>query len=123
MSQPSIATEGTFTPDDLLISGPVVTESVVVPTGQTILRGTVMGKITSGGKLIKSLSGASDGSQTPSGIAVEAITTSGDVTTLVYTSGVFNSNALDLGASHTLASIKAALRDKGIYFEPANAAR
>lgn len=121
--QPSIITEGTFTPDDLLISGPVVTESVVVPTGQTILRGTVMGKITSGGKLIKSLSGASDGSQTPYGIAVEAITTSGDVTTLVYTSGVFNSNALDLGASHTLASIKAALRDKGIFFEPANAAR
>lgn len=123
MSQPSIATEGTFTPDDLLISGPVVTESVVVPTGQTILRGTVMGKITTGGKLIKSLSGASDGSQTPYGIAVEAITTSGDVTTLVYTAGVFNSNALDLGASHTLATIKAALRDKGIFFEPANAAR
>ena len=93
--QPSITTEGTFTPDDLLISG----------------------------KLIKSLSGASDGSQTPYGIAVEAITTSGDVTTLVYTSGVFNSNALELGASHTLASIKAALRDKGIFFEAANAAR
>lgn len=123
MSQPTLVSEGTFTPDDLLISGPVTTESVVIPTGQTILRGTVMGKITSGGKLIKSLSGASDGSQTPYGIAVEAVTTTGDVTTLVYTSGVFNSNALDLGASHTLASIKAALRDKGIFFEAANAAR
>lgn len=121
--QPTLISEGTFTPDDLLISGPVTTESVVIPTGQTILRGTVMGKITTGGKLIKSLSAASDGSQTPYGIAVEAVTTSGDVTTLVYTSGVFNSNAFDLGASHTLATIKAALRDKGIFFEPANAAR
>lgn len=123
MSQPKYATEGTFTPDDLVISGDIVTESVIIPTGQTILRGTVLGKITTGGKLIKSLSAASDGSQTPYAIAAEAVTTTGDTTTLAYIAGVFNSNALDIGTAHTVATIKAGLRDKGIFIQSAEAAR
>lgn len=123
--QPKFASEGTHTPSDLVIQGPITSESIVLASGAgSLTRGTVLGKITASGKYLKSLSGASDGSQTPDLILCEDIdATSADKTTLAYSSGVFNSNALVLGASHTLASIKEGLRAKNIIIQAANAAR
>jgi hypothetical protein len=121
--QPKTVSEGTYIPDDLIIGGEIKTRTIVIPTGQTIKRGTVLGKITSGGKYIKSLSAASDGSQTPDLIAAEDVTTTGDYTTLAYEAGIFNASALDIGTAHTIASIQEGLRVKGIYMEVANATR
>lgn len=123
--QPSFASEGTFTPDDLLISGPTTSESIVLASGAGVLtRGTVIGKITASGKYLKSLSAAVDGSQTPDLILAEDVdATSADKTTLAYASGVFNSGALILGSAHTIASIKEGLRAKNIQIQAANAVR
>jgi hypothetical protein len=113
----TLATEGTYNPDHLLAGAmPVKTRKVTIGTSQTIVRGHVLGQITSGGNVIVSLSAASDGSQTPRFIAAESITTSGSTAeAIVYEAGDFNEAALTLGASHTIASIREALRGLGIF--------
>lgn len=88
----------------------------------SVVRGEVVGVITATGKVRPSLSASSDGSQTPFGIAAEDITADdespqADKQVNVYVRGSFNENALTLGASHTVASIREGLRDKGIYLE------
>lgn len=120
----TFATEGTYTPDSLLTGGmPPKAIKVTIAASQTISRGHVLGQITSGGNVIISLSAASDGSQVPRYIAAEAITTSGSTAeAIVYEAGEFNQNALTLGASHTVASIREGLRGLGIYLTNAVAA-
>lgn len=106
--------------DDLFGSdvGNIIARKYTLISGQNVVRGTVLGQITSGGKLNKSLSAAGDGSGTPFGIAVQDVdASSGDKEIDVYTRGSFNEHALILGASHTVASIREGLRDKGIYLE------
>lgn len=113
----TLATEGTYNPDNLIAGDmPVRVRKVTIGTSQTIVRGHVLGQITSGGNVIVSLSAASDGSQTPRFIAAESITTTGATAeALVYESGDFNEDALTLGASHTVASIREGLRGLGIF--------
>lgn len=118
-------TEGTYVPDALiagnasLLLGNVVT----LVTGQKVVRGAVLGKITSGGKYALSLSAAADGSQTPDRIAAEDCdATSADAPVLAYKRGDFNANALTLGTGHTIASITEGLRAKGIALLPSVAA-
>lgn len=106
--------------DDLIGSGAdqLLARKYTLVSGQNVVRGTLLGVITSGGKVNKSLSGASDGSQTPFGIAaVDANATAGDVEILVYTRGTFNENAVTYGTAHTASSVREGLRDKGIYLE------
>lgn len=114
-------TSDVWTPADDLIGSDgdaLLARKYTLVSGQNVVRGTVLGQITSGGKLNKSLSAGGDGSQTPFGIAAEdADATGGDVDVLVYTRGSFNEHALTLGASHTVASIREGLRGKGIYLE------
>jgi len=93
-------------------------------TGHTVLRGTLLGVITSGGKVIPSLSAAGDGSETPFGIAaVDADSNAGpdsppaDRQIDVFVRGTFNENRVIFGASHTAASVREALRAKGIFLE------
>ena len=109
----------TFTYDDILAGDfPVVTESVTIASGQNLVRGTVLGKITSGGKYVKSLSASSDGSQTPDAILLEDCDASeADKVAPVAISGSLNPNALTYGDSHTAASIKAGLRAKSIFLK------
>lgn len=107
-----------WTPDGLVASNAsmLYSEPGTLLSGQNLARGAVLGKITSGGKLVLSLSGASDGSQVPYGILVDDVNASaGDKPCLVYVRGDFQAQALTLGASHTLASIEAGLRDRGIF--------
>ena len=113
----SFATEGTYTPDSLIAGNAdlLVARKVTIISGQNLARGSVLGKITASGKYNLSLSGASDGSQTPDLILGEAADASaGDVTALAYARGDFLTTALTLGASHTVASITEGLRAKGI---------
>lgn len=80
-------------------------------------RGTVVG-IDGSGDVLKSLSAAGDGSQTPFGICAQT-TTADDTEVLVFVRGSFNAREVErhLGTAHTIASIREGLRDKGIYLE------
>jgi len=102
---------------DNLIGGEhsVLSRSITLLSGQNLVRGAVLGKITTGGKYILSLSGASDGSQTPDAILAETTDASAaDKVTVAYFNGDYQSVELTLGASHTIASITEGLRGKGI---------
>ena len=109
---------GTVVPDDFVVGTEYYTEPGVLNENETIERGTVLGKITSGGNMRKSLSASSDGSEVPYAIALdEAVTAGGENENIpMLVAGQVNQNNLDVGAGHTLASIKAGLRDKGIHF-------
>lgn len=114
----TLQTEGTYTPDSLIAGNAhlLIGRKITIASGGGVLpRGTVLGKITTGGKYIKSLAAANDGSQTPDLILAEDVdATSADVEALAFARGDFNSNALTLGTGHTVASITEGLRAKGI---------
>jgi len=108
---------------DRLFAGdfPAETSPEVLITGQNLVRGAVLGRITASGKLNLSLSAAGDGSEVPFAIlAHDTDATAADNTsTPVYLTGTFNEGALTLGAAHTVTSIKVALRDRGIFLKTA----
>lgn len=125
MSKAEFRTEGTYAPDKLIAGNAhlLVGRKVTIISGQNLTRGAVLGKITASGKYNLSLSGASDGSQTPDLILAENCdASSGDKVALAYARGDFNANALTLGTAHTVASITEGLRAKGITLIPAVAA-
>lgn len=109
---------GTYIHDNLLGGcHKTVTESITVDTGN-LKRGAVLGKVTATGKYILSASAAVDGSQVPSVILAEDTdATAGDVVTVGYLTGEFNTAALTFGAGHTAASVKDGLRDLGIFLK------
>lgn len=119
--QASFGTEGTLTHDALVAGNThlLVGRKITVLSGQNLVRGAVVGKITSGGKYKLSASAATDGSETPDLILAEDCDASGgDKQALAYARGDFNSRALTLGAGHTVASITEGLRAKGITLMP-----
>jgi hypothetical protein len=109
--------EGTYTPDSLHAGDfPIRTAKVTVITGQNLVRGALLGKITASGKVNLSLSAAGDGSQTPYAILAEDIdATAEDKEAVAYISGDFNADAITYGAGHTADSVKDGLRDVNIY--------
>ena len=125
MSQVPSATVYNYAPD-LLIAGEthLASRSYTLALGQSVARGTVLGQVTTTGKLIVCLPGATDGSQVPIGISIDAYdATLFDVAGCgIYEKGEFNQNAVILGAGWTAASIHSALRDAGIYLKPVVAA-
>lgn len=96
-------------------------EAVVLnDTAQTLKVGAVLGKVTATGKYKLSLSGASDGSQTPvavyiadvNGLSRDLVLANGvDTKVLVIARGpaIVADAGLQLGTGHTTASVKAAL--------------
>ncbi|NKE43572.1 head decoration protein [Roseomonas frigidaquae] len=119
MPGPRVFTE-TFTPDRLIagLTQPVHENGLLI-SGQNLARGAVVGKITASGKLTLSLSASSDGSQVPYGVLADACdATGGDLANCpILIAGEVNESALILGTGHTLASIRAGLRDKGIHLK------
>jgi hypothetical protein len=109
--------------DDLIGSNAagLLARKYVLADGASVVRGQVLGVVDADGKVLGSLSAAGDGSQTPFGIAAEDADASDsppeDIEVNVFVRGTFNENALTIGASHTIASIREGLRDKGIYLE------
>ncbi len=101
----------TWTPDDLIAgSYPAENQSEVIASGETIVRGSVLGRVTASGKLKVSLSAANDGSQTPRFIAAYDLgVLSADTEAQVYKAGTFRVSKLTLGTGHTAASVRAAL--------------
>lgn len=112
-------TEGTYTPDALFAgeTDDIVVKKITVKSGQVLVRGAVLGKVTADGKHILSASAAADGSQAPDVILADnsVDASAGDVEAMAYFRGTFNAAALTFGAGHTAASTFDALRDKGIF--------
>lgn len=78
----------------------VTNKKEVLVSGQNLVRGAVLGRITASGKLTLSNNGASDGSQVPVAIlAYDVDASGGDAVCQVYVSGEFNSDALTWHAS------------------------
>lgn len=108
--------------DELIGSGAgqILARKYTLKDGVSVVRGEVLG-VDGSGFVLGSLSGAGDGSQTPFGIAAEDADATDspplDIQVNVYVRGTFNEHALTIGASHTVASIREGLRDKGIYLE------
>jgi len=70
------------------------------------------------GKYVLSATAATDGSEVPRAILAEdADATSGDVTTVAYLTGEFNSDAMTFGTGHTADSVKDKLADRGIFLK------
>jgi len=120
---PEITSE-TFTPDNLIAGDQnIITDPITVISGQTIVRGALLGKITASGKYNLSLSAAGDGSEVPVAIAAEAVDASGgDKVSVAYLTGEFNEDQVTYGTGHTKASTKAALRSLGIFLKSAQSA-
>lgn len=117
MTAEGFTNQGSYTPDNLIAGEyPRVARVVTIASGANLTQGALLGKITASGKFKLSASAATDGSEVPDAILAEAANaTAADVQAVVYFSGEFNESALSLGAGHTLASIKAGLRDRNIY--------
>jgi len=118
----------TYTPDNLIAgSTQTVTDVVTVGQSTTLTRGAVLGKVTDTGKFVLSASkdadgnDITDGSETPYAILAEDCdATGGDVTNVaVYIKGEFNENVLSFGNGHDATTVKAPLRDAGIYIKSA----
>ncbi len=106
-----------YTPGDMYLGNyPLAVRGVTVVSGAGVLvRGTVIGKITSGGKYQTALAAASDGSQTPRLILAEDVdATSADVAAKAYWSGDFDSTKLTFGTGITAAAFEAALDTAGL---------
>lgn len=91
-------------------------EPITLLMAQVQPRGAVLGKITATGKYVLSLAAAVDGSQVPAAILVDDTNaTAADAAVLGYTRGDFLASGLTLGAGHTVASVRAAFKDIGIF--------
>lgn len=94
---------------DNLIAGneyPSYARVQVIKQGGEYKRGTLLGK-DGDDKFLPSIATADDGSEEPRGILAEDVdTTDGDVSALVYESGVFNSNSVVFGDGHTKDSVQ-----------------
>lgn len=109
--------KNSYTPDNLIAGNAdlLISRKVTIPSGQTLLRGALLGKITASGKYVLSLSGAADGSQTPDAVlAYDVGTTTADTEALIYVRGDFQAGAITYGTAHTAASVREGLRAKGI---------
>ncbi len=93
-------------------------ETITVGANSTIVRGTVLGRITASGKYITSLNAASDGSQVAVAVLAEDVVnatgSSADVKAVVYKTGTFNSLGVTFGTGQTVANTKNDLHNVSI---------
>ena len=112
-------TSETYSPSDLIAGhSQIITKEVTILSGQNLVAGALLGKITASGKYILSLSAATDGSEVPDAILSEAANaSSGDLKRIVYIAGEFNENKMIFGTGHTASSVRHVLRDMGIFLK------
>lgn len=106
-----------YKPDNLIAGNhdELVGEPITILSGQNLVRGTVIGKITASEKYKISLAADTIGSEIPDLILAEDCDASaGDKPALGYSRGDFIASELTIGAGHTIASIKEGLRVKNI---------
>ena len=111
-----------YNPDQLIAGDlKLVTAPITIASSAALTRGTVLGQITTGGKYIKSVKSASDGSQVPTAILADDTDASGGdvVGAPVYLMGEFNGNKLVIDASWTVTTVTTALRPSSIFVKSA----
>lgn len=111
---------GEFTHDNLIAGDfPLVTQDETVLSGESVVRGELMGKITASAKLKPCDSTASDGSEAPYAIMAEDVDASAaDAAGITYHSGQFNQDAVTFGGTDTAATHRAAMRALGLHLMP-----
>lgn len=114
MNQP---TSVTYTPVQLTAGHfPIVMDTVQIAAGQQLVAGSVLGRVTADSTYKLSASAATDGSQAPSVILeIDIDTTGGAAPAPARFTGEVRGAALTLGAGHTLASVKSALRPLSLF--------
>jgi hypothetical protein len=117
-----------YVPQVLLLAGsfPIETsEGILLDPAADTPEFTLVGRITSSGKLTLSNPGASDGSQVPVGITTAFAKEAGaDQPITFYRTGKFNYNRINKHASWTLVSLRIAMETRGssLFFDiPATA--
>ena len=109
-------TEGSVV-QDKLFDRETITRKVTLDAGN-LVRGSLLGRITTGGKYILSLAAAVDGSEVPDAILLhDTDASAGDQEVIVAIKGRFAHAGMTFGTGHTAASVDAVLRDKNIYLE------
>lgn len=109
-----------FNHDHLFAGGiqPVVTDALTLKSGQSYVRGTVIGLVTATGEATIVNSTATDGSQTSYAILAEDVdATAAAKSAAVYLTGEFNENALTFGGTDTADTHRVALRKIGIFLK------
>lgn len=106
----------TYVPEQISAGDfPVVTDAVTIGINQTLKVGSVLGK-DAAGDYVLSLAAAEDTSKIPVAICAEAITTTdAKAVGIVRLTGEVLGSQLDIGAGHTLESVKAALRPLSLF--------
>lgn len=104
-----MATEEIIPGDMIANDYPVAVRNVTLVSGQNLVRGAVLGKITTGGKYTLALGASSDGSETPRYVLAAGCDASGgDTTAVVYASGAFDGSKLTFGTGITAADLETA---------------
>lgn len=114
---PASFSSTSFVPDNLIAGNhdELVGEKITLLSGQKLVRGAVIGKVTDSEKYKISLAADTIGSEAPDLILAEDCDASaGDKQALAYSRGDFIAQALTIGTGHTIASIKEGLRVKNI---------
>lgn len=92
--------------EDNLVAGstpPIATNDATLITGQNLVRGAVVGRITASGKITECDNTAVDGSDVPIGIMVHAIdATAADKNAQIYVAGAFRKSEISWHASFNL---------------------
>jgi hypothetical protein len=98
---------------------PVVADEATIATGAGVLaRGTVLGRITIGGKCVAVNSTLSYGAQTVFAVLAEGVDASlSDVKAPVYLTGEFNEDALAFGGPDTAGTHRVKAREIGLFFK------
>lgn len=127
MALASYSAANTTTLDTTLVLAgetPHIRQITVASGAGVLAKGTLMGKITSGGEYIKSLAAASDGSETPVCILAEVCdATSAAKVTNAYFAGYFLEAGMTFGTGHTAASTRDGLQDRGIFMASSTAVK
>jgi len=113
-----LLTETSSSFDNLIAGDQIqpITKEFTLLSGENLIRGTLLGKITASGKLVESDTVSIDGSEVPYAVLTkDTDATAGDTKTLAYVAGIFNSNVMTFGGAHTAASTYDALRALSIF--------
>lgn len=107
--------------DNLLLGDlPLISEEMEIAQSQTLVRGTVVGKITASGYYVACAHDAVDGSQTPIGVLMSDVTTTtAELPGTMYVFGLFNEDDLTFGGTSTIADLRDAMRLAGLYVKAA----
>jgi len=97
---------------------PLVSTQVTVLSGQNLVLGTVLGQITTGGKVVIVDSGNVDGSENPFAVLSEDVDASAaDKVGAAFITGEFDSSKMVFGGTDTVATHLVAARNLSIFFK------